>query len=57
MEFNISGTIMLGKEKRAFSKTIEAPTENAARDKAYALFGSHNGVKRNRILIEKVEKA
>ncbi len=57
MEFNISGTIMLGKEKRPFSKTIEAPTENAARDKAYGLFGSHNGVKRNRIIIEKVEKA
>lgn len=57
MEFNISGKLMLGKEERPFVKKVEAPTENAAREKTYALFGSNNGVKRNRIKIEKVEKA
>lgn len=57
MEFNISGTIVLGKETRTFTKKVEAPTENAAKEKTYALFGSVNGLKRNKVRIEKVEKA
>ena len=56
MEFNVSGKIMLGKEERPFAKKIEAASENAAKEKTYALFGSHNGVKRTRIKIEKVVK-
>ena len=56
MEFTINGTIVLGKESRVFSKTVEAPSENAAKEKVYALFGSENGVKRNRIKIDKVVK-
>jgi len=56
MEFTINGTITLGKEERAFSKKVDAATENAAKEKVYALFGSENGVKRNRIKIEKIEK-
>lgn len=56
MEFSISGKLMMGKEERPFVKKVEAPTENAAREKAYALFGSTNGIKRNKIQIEKVEK-
>ena len=57
MEFTVSGKLVMGKEERAFSKKVEAPTENAAKEKAYALIGSHNGIKRNRITIEKVEQA
>jgi len=57
MEFTVNGTIVLGAEQRNFSKKVEAPSENAAKEKVYALFGSENGVKRNRIKIEKVEKA
>jgi ribosomal protein L20A (L18A) len=56
MEFTINGKITLGKEKRTFSKKVEAPSENAAKHKVYAVFGSVNGVKRNRIKIEKIEK-
>ncbi|MFH0885279.1 MAG: 50S ribosomal protein L18Ae [Candidatus Micrarchaeota archaeon] len=55
-KFNVSGKITLGSEVRAFSKEVEAETENAAKHRAYALFGSTNGVKRNKIKIEKVEK-
>ena len=47
---------MLGTEERAFKKVVDAASENAAKEKAYALFGSHNRVKRNKIKIEKVEK-
>jgi len=57
MEFAISGTIVLGKESRTFSKRVDAASENAAKEKVYALFGSVNGVKRKEIKIEKIEKA
>jgi ribosomal protein L20A (L18A) len=36
---------------------VEAPSERAARHKAYGLFGSQNGLPRNKVRIEKVEKA
>jgi ribosomal protein L20A (L18A) len=54
--FNVIGKITLGSGERAFEKRIEAETENAARHRTYAVFGSQNGVKRNKIKIEKVEK-
>jgi large subunit ribosomal protein LX len=56
MEFTVNGTITLGKEQRSFSKTVDAPSENAARERIYAHFGSVNGVKRVMVKIEKVEK-
>jgi ribosomal protein L20A (L18A) len=55
--FNVSGKITLGKEERQFSKAIEAESEAAARHKAYALFGSQNGVPRNKVIIDKVDKS
>jgi ribosomal protein L20A (L18A) len=55
MRYNISGTIKLGKAQRKFVKNLDAPTENAAREKTYALFGSLNGIKRSNVKIEKVE--
>lgn len=54
--FNVSGKIKLGIAERKFSKDVEAPSENAAKHKTYALFGSVNGVPRNKVKIEKVEK-
>jgi len=57
MKFNISGKLLMGREERLFTKNVDAPTENAAKEKAYALLGSNNGIKRNKIKIEKVEKA
>jgi len=56
MKYNVSGKIRLGIGERPFSKDVEAASENAARHNAYAHFGSMNGVKRNMIKIEKVEK-
>ncbi len=57
MHFTVSGRMVLGKEERKFAKRVEAKSENAAKEKAYALLGSQNRVKRNKIKIEKVEKA
>jgi len=56
VKFTISGTIDIG-EKRKFVKEIDAPTENAAKQKIYALFGSQNGIKRSDVVIEKIEGA
>jgi len=56
MEYKVSGKITLGRQERSFTKTVEAPSENAARHRTYAVFGSVNGVTRGRIKIEKVEK-
>ncbi len=57
MEFSITGEMIIGREKRSFKKIIDAPTENAAKERLYALLGSNNGVKRSKIKIDKVEKA
>jgi len=57
MNFSVYGKIRLGTEERTFKKTVEAASENAAKEKTYALFGSQNGVKRNKIIIDKVEKS
>lgn len=56
MEFSISGKMIIGREERSFVKKVEAPTENAAKERTYALLGSNNGIKRNMIKIEKIEK-
>ena len=57
MEFKVSGKIVLGNEERTFTKVVDAESESDAKHKAFALFGSTNGVKRNKIKIDKVEKA
>jgi len=57
MKFTVSGKIKLGIGERAFSKEVDAESEGDARHKAYALFGSTNGVPRDKIKIDKVEKA
>jgi ribosomal protein L20A (L18A) len=55
--FKVSGKMTLGSEERPFTKEVEAETESAARHRAYAILGSNNGVTRNKVKIEKVEKA
>jgi ribosomal protein L20A (L18A) len=57
MKWDVSGKIRLGRGERKFTKNVEADTENAARERTYALFGSLNGVKRSKIDIERVEKS
>ncbi len=53
--FVISGTIVSG-DRRTFKKELEAQSEKHAKEIVYALFGSHNGLNRGRVIIEKVEK-
>ncbi len=55
MKFSITGEIDLN-GKRKFSKEVDAKTENAAKEKIYALFGSHNNLKRTKVTISSVNK-
>ena len=57
LTFEIQGTMRLGAEQRKFSKKVEAPTENAAREKAICLLGSNHGISRSKIQISSVKKA
>jgi len=56
MKFSVSGKIKTGGKNRTFVKELEAKSENDAKEKTYALFGSNNRLRRTMILIEKVEK-
>ncbi len=57
MKFSVMGNIKLGAEKRNFVKTVEAKSENDAKEKIFSMFGSMNGIQRSMIAIEKVEQA
>lgn len=56
MLFKVEGRIKIGKVEKIFSKDIEAKSENDAKNKVLAEFGSKNGVKRNAVRIEKINK-
>ena len=57
MKYSVSGNIKMGSEKRSFTKTVEAKSENDAKEKVFSLFGSMNGLQRSMVNIEKVEQA
>lgn len=52
MKFLVSGKI----PGRKFSKEVEAQSEKRAREVAYSLLGSHQGLARSSISIESVTK-
>jgi ribosomal protein L20A (L18A) len=56
MKYSVSGDMKLGSEKRKFVKTVEAKSENAAREKIYSLIGSLNGLQRSMITIKEVKE-
>ncbi len=57
MKYLVTGVLTLPHSgERPFKKEIEAKSEEHAKDKVYALFGSHNGLKRTKIKIKEVKK-
>lgn len=56
MKFAVHGIIDLGKERRKFTKEVEAPNERVAKDITLKLLGSAHGKKRNKITISGVGK-
>jgi large subunit ribosomal protein LX len=53
-EFTVTGTFEARDGHQPFEKTVEAPNENVARDRAYAAFGSEHGLKRTQVEIGEV---
>lgn len=56
MKFRVSGKMKIGSEKRAFTKEVEAGSENHAKELIYALLGSQNGIRRSNVKIEGISK-
>lgn len=55
-EYTVSGSFAARDGYQAFEKTVEAPNESVAEDRAYALFGSKHGLKRTQIEIDEVAR-
>jgi ribosomal protein L20A (L18A) len=55
-KYAVSGTVVIPNGTRTFAKEVEAQSANHATDMVKALFGSQNGVNRNKVKIDKVEK-
>ena len=53
-EFTVTGSFQARDGWQDFEKTIEAPNENVAEDRAYAEFGSKHGLKRTQVEISGV---
>ena len=56
MKFEIKGTVLVKDILQKFSKTVEAKSENHAKDVLYALLGSNYKVTRKNISIESVKE-
>ncbi|MEM4598210.1 MAG: 50S ribosomal protein L18Ae [Candidatus Diapherotrites archaeon] len=56
MDFEFKGKIRIKGEWRPFCRTINAPTENFAKEKLFGLFGSEHGIPRRFVKIESVQK-
>lgn len=54
-EFRVRGRYQARDGWQAFEKTVEAPNEDVARERAYAELGSNYGLKRTQIDLEGVE--
>ncbi|SEH38314.1 MULTISPECIES: 50S ribosomal protein L18Ae [Halopenitus] len=55
--FTVSGRFQTRYGHQEFTKTVEAPNENVARDRIYSQVGSQHGVKRPKIDLESVAEA
>ncbi|SFR89403.1 large subunit ribosomal protein LX [Halomicrobium zhouii] len=53
-EFTVTGSFQARDGMQQFEKTIEAPNEDVAEDRAYAEFGSKHGLKRTQVEISEV---
>ncbi len=56
MKFIIRGRFLMGEKMQPFKKEVNALNEKNAIEKIYCDLGSKHRVKRNKIIIEKVEK-
>ncbi|MGZ7043154.1 MAG: 50S ribosomal protein L18Ae [Methanobacterium sp.] len=53
--FRIQGKFMMGKSYKPFTKELKAIDEKDIHEKIYSDFGSKHGIKRTKIIIEKIK--
>ncbi|MGZ7108390.1 MAG: 50S ribosomal protein L18Ae [Methanobacterium sp.] len=53
--FGIQGKFMMGKSYKPFTKELKAIDEKDIHEKIYSDFGSKHGIKRTKIIIEKIK--
>lgn len=53
-EFTVRGSFKARDGWQTFERSVETPTENVARERVFAEFGSEHGLKRTQIEIEDV---
>jgi len=53
-EFTITGRFQGREGNRHFTKTVEAPNENVAKEIVFSRFGSEHGLKRTQVDIDEI---
>jgi large subunit ribosomal protein LX len=53
-QYVVSGRFQARDGDQQFSKSVEAPNENVARERIYSQLGSEHGLKRTQIAIDEV---
>jgi large subunit ribosomal protein LX len=56
-KFEVKGTFLMGENWMPYKKVIEAPNENQAQERAFAVIGSKHNLKRRYIRVESVTPA
>ncbi|KAB1192775.1 MULTISPECIES: 50S ribosomal protein L18Ae [Haloferax] len=56
-QFTISGRFTSRGVTHEFTKTVDAPNENVARERAFSLIGSEHGIKRTKVDLTEVSAA
>lgn len=56
MKFSVKGKMNLGSEKRKFTKEVEAPNANQAKERVYTVLGAQHRLRRNKVEIEEVSE-
>ncbi|SEK96831.1 50S ribosomal protein L18Ae [Haloferax larsenii] len=56
-QFTISGTFTSRGVTHNFTKVVDAPNENVAREFAFSLIGSEHGIKRTKVSLSEVSAA
>ena len=54
-EFEVNGTFMMGDVWKPYTKVVNAPNENQARERVFTLMGSKHKLKRQYITISDVK--
>jgi len=56
MKYEINGSMRIGRQRRKFSKKIEAESKKHATDLIYSVIGAQHGIRRTEIKIAEIKE-